>query len=212
MQRMLVVLLAVVLSVSTAISAGFAQAQSSTQPPAATPAPAITPTPEELAAEAKREAEQHRAMMRKAANLWQRIKRYRKNTWYWQDVMQVPRKRKPFIARASRHNLPKLQRMEGIWKNRAHRTKYRAHRPPMLWAWLCIHRHEAPSWGSNSNPKYKGGLQFDRIFELMYNYKLAISKGRANNWSKWEQIWTAVRAWRSHYFRPWPNTRKPCHV
>jgi hypothetical protein len=46
----------------------------------------------------------------------------------------------------------------------------------------------------------------------MYNYKLAISKGRANNWSKWEQIWTAVRAWRSHYFRPWPNTRKPCHV
>jgi hypothetical protein len=58
MQRILVVLLAIVLSASAFISAGFAQAQSSTQPPAVTPAPTTTTTPEELAAEAKRKAEQ----------------------------------------------------------------------------------------------------------------------------------------------------------
>jgi hypothetical protein len=212
MPRVLAVVLAIVLSASAFIYAGFAQAQSSTQQPAVTPAPTTTTTPEELEAEAKRMAEQRESIMLNSAKLRRRIKRYRETAWYWQDVMQAPRRRTPFFARASRHNVPKLQRLEGIWKNRAHHAKYRAHRPPMLWAWLCIHRHEAPSWGSNSNPKYKGGLQFDRLFELMYNYKLAISKGRANNWSKWEQIWTAVRAWRSRYFRPWPNTRKPCHV
>jgi FAD/FMN-containing dehydrogenase len=211
MQRMVVVLLAIMLSVSAAISAGFAQAQSSTEPPAVTPAPGITPTPEEFEAEAKRKAEQHRAITRKAAKLRQRIKLYRKNTWYWQDVMQVARKHKPAVAKSSRHDVPKLQWLVRIWKNRARHAKYHVHHPPYLRSWLCIHRHEGP-WNSSTNPVYDGGLQMDYTFQRMYGARWLRLKGRAYNWTMWEQIWTAVRAWRKRWFGPWPNTRKPCGV
>jgi hypothetical protein len=213
MQRILVVLLVAVLSVSAAIFATFAQAQSSTQP-AATPVPApeatVTPSPEELAAaEIKRKAE-HRVLMIKARNLRKKVQHYRARTWYWRSVMQKHNKRRPFFAHASR-NIPRLKYLVKVWKKRFRRASWQAHHPPMLWAWLCIHRHEGP-WNSNTNPKYDGGLQMDYIFQRMYGARWLRLKGPAYNWTMWEQIWSAVRAWRSRYFSPWPNTRKPCHV
>jgi hypothetical protein len=210
MQRTLAVVLVAVLSASAAISAGLAQAQSSTQPPAVTPAPSTTTTPEQLAAEAKRKAEQQQAMMAKAAKLRLRIKKYRKVTWRWQDVMQAARKHKPYFAHTSRHNVPNLKRLVRIWKNSAMRANKRAHQPPPgMWAWLCIHRHEGP-WNSNTNPIYDGGLQMDMTFQRMYGAKWLRLKGPAYNWTPLEQIWTAVRAWRTRGFYPWPNTARAC--
>jgi hypothetical protein len=210
MPKPTVVIWAAVLSIATATSAAPAQVQSNTQPPVITTAPVSTPTREELAAEAKRKAEQRQAMFVKAAKLRLRIRRYRNNTWQWQDVMQVARKRKPVIAHASRYNVPKLRHLAQIWTKRVHRAKYRAHHPPpSLWAWLCIHRHEGP-WTSNTNPIYDGGLQMDMTFQRMYGSKWLRQKGPAYNWTMWEQIWSAVRAWRTRRFSPWPNTARAC--
>jgi hypothetical protein len=208
MPKRLLAVVAVVLIMTAAIFAAFAQAQSSPQPPAATPGG--TPTPQEqAAAEVQRKVEEE-AQAVQAAKLRAQVKHYRGSTWYWRDVMSKPRMKRPFFAHASR-NIPRLQYLVKVWKKRAKRARYRAHHPPMLWAWLCIHRHEGP-WNSSTNPKYDGGLQMDYDFQRTYGARWLRLKGPAYNWTKWEQIWTAVRAWRTRYFTPWPNTRIPCGV
>lgn len=193
------------------VSVALAQSpEPSSTPPAATPVPTTTPTPEQVEA-AQRRAERREAHLVK--KLRDKIRYHRGQTNYWRGVMF----KKPLRVRYKKlMGLNSIQ-LKGVLKyakKARHRARYHAERPPMLWAWLCIHSHEASSWDSTSNPKYKGGLQFDRTFELMYNPKLAYEKGRASAWTKWEQIWTAVKAafWRGRGFGPWPKTRIPCGV
>jgi hypothetical protein len=53
----------------------------------------------------------------------------------------------------------------------------------------------------------------DHDFMNTYNHRLYRRKGTANHWTKWEQIWTAVKAYFSgRGFGPWPQTRRACGV
>ena len=197
--------------VLAALAAAQSPEQGSTQPPASTLAPVVTPMPEEQAfLEAKRKAEA-KAKAAKARALRKQIRHKRGRTWYWLDVMQKPRKSRPFFARASQ-NVQRLERLNRLWKKRLQRARHQAHNPPRKWAWFCIHSHEAPTWSSSTNPKYDGGLQMDDDFQWTYGRKWRLLKGPAYNWTKWEQIWAAVQAWYSRGFGPWPNTRLECGV
>jgi hypothetical protein len=212
MPRRLIVAALAVMAVAATAYAALAQAQVAPTP-ISTPntTAAVTPTPQEQAvAEAKRKAEL-RARALRARHLRHVIKKYRSRTWYWLDVMGKPRKNKPYFVGASR-NLGHLKKMLHVWKKRARRARYRGHHPPMLGAWLCIHRHEGP-WNSSTNPKYDGGLQMDDNFQNTYGARWRRLKGPAYNWTMWEQIWTAVKAYFSgRGFTPWPHTRIPCGV
>jgi hypothetical protein len=176
---------------------------------AATPVPRVSPK--------ARQAEQRKLLRKKLRKLRARVKRDRLATWHWQGVMLKPRSgARRNLARMS--EMPALRRHGRLWHERKLRANYQAHHPPMLWAWLCIHRHEAAwdnpglTWDGRPSPYY-GGLQMDRTFQATYNPRLYRQKGTANNWTMWEQIWTAVKAYRSgRGFGPWPNTRKPCGV
>lgn len=97
-----------------------------------------------------------------------------------------------------------------MWRRRERHAYRRAHHPPRFGAWLCIHRYEG-SWQDAGAPYY-GGLQMDLSFQETYGRWLLRTKGTANHWSPLEQIWVAVRAWRSRGFSPWPNTARYCGV
>jgi hypothetical protein len=182
---------------------GFAPLQ------AASPAPTVSPEEQRTA--------QRKLLRKKLRKIRARVKRDRLATWHWQDVMLKPRSGvRRNLARMS--ELPVLRRHGKLWHARKLRANYQAHHPPMLWAWLCIHRHEAAwnnpglTWDGRPSPYY-GGLQMDRTFQATYNPRLYRLKGTANNWTKWEQIWTALKAYFSRRgFGPWPNTRIPCGV
>jgi hypothetical protein len=102
-----------------------------------------------------------------------------------------------------------LRAVKQKWQ-RFHRRAYvRAHNPPHLRAWLCIHRYEA-AWTDTGAPYY-GGLQMDWGFMRTYGGWLLRSKGTANRWTPLEQMWVAERAYRSgRGFYPWPNTARYC--
>lgn len=172
--------------------------------------PVTTLAPEQIAAQAKAERAQARAEALRARKLHHKVKLYRAATWKWQDVMQKPRiGANQRLAEMASWRLSLLSKR---WKNRYTRAHKQAHNPPNKWAWFCIHSHEAP-WNSSTNPKYDGGLQMDDDFQWTYGAKLRRIKGPAYNWTMWEQIWTAVRAYNSgRGFTPWPNTARACGV
>ena len=131
--------------------------------------------------------------------------KYRQATWRWQRLMRVPLTpaRQRSSSRATRATVR-------VWRQRAKRAYRRAHNPPLESAWLCIHRHEAP-WTANTGNGYYGGLQMDVSFQRTYGRRLLVRKGRAHRWLPVEQIWVAVRAYRSgRGFYPWPNTARRC--
>jgi hypothetical protein len=142
------------------------------------------------------------------AFLLPRIVRARHETWRWQALMGV---QLTPSARAAERN-PSLAFRSWIWHlwlRRAKRSAHRAHHPPRLRAWLCIHRYEG-AW-SDPNPPYFGGLQMDIGFQRMYGGDLLLRKGTADHWSPLEQIWVAERAYRSgRGFYPWPKTARYC--
>lgn len=138
-----------------------------------------------------------------------KIERYQDETWRWQRLMLKPRT-------PSRTN--SLQSASGayrawvldVWHERALRARAQARRPPLLAAWLCIHRHEGP-WRANTGNGYYGGLQMDLAFQQRYAPGLLLRKGTADRWTPLEQIWVAVRAHRSgRGFHPWPQTAQRC--
>jgi len=99
--------------------------------------------------------------------------------------------------------------LRAAWRRRAHRALYRAHHPPHLGAWRCIHRLEG-SWRDPNSPYY-GGLQMDLSFQQAYGHRLLRRKGTADNWSPYEQMWVAERAVRAgRGFYPWPLTARRC--
>jgi hypothetical protein len=95
------------------------------------------------------------------------------------------------------------------WRLRAERSRYRAHHPPHLAGWRCIHRYEG-SW-SDPNSPYYGGLQMDLGFQRTYGPGLLRRKGTADHWAPFEQMWIAERAFKAGLgFSPWPLTSRRC--
>ena len=137
----------------------------------------------------------------------QLVDKYRQATWRWQRLMRVPLT--PARQRSSSRETFRRATVR-VWRQRAKRAYRRAHNPPREAAWLCIHRHEA-AWTANTGNGYYGGLQMDMSFQRAYGRRLLVRKGLAHRWLPIEQIWVAVRAYRSgRGFYPWPNTARRC--
>lgn len=99
--------------------------------------------------------------------------------------------------------------LRDAWRIRAERARYRAHHPPHLSEWRCIHRWEG-SWTDPNSPYY-GGLQMDISFQRAYGPDLLRRKGTANHWQPYEQMWVAERALKAgRGFHPWPLTASRC--
>lgn len=99
--------------------------------------------------------------------------------------------------------------LRDAWRIRAERARYRAHHPPHLSEWRCIHRWEG-SWTDPNSPYY-GGLQMDISFQRAYGPNLLRRKGTANHWRPYEQMWVAERALKAgRGFHPWPLTASRC--
>lgn len=145
----------------------------------------------------------------KAVAYWRhRAHMWRVETWHWERVMGVP-----LIPARARRALEttatvRLRRVSRLWRGREHRAWKRAHHPPLYSGWLCIHHYEG-AWNDSGAP-YWGGLQMDLSFQQEYGRWLLATKGTANRWTPLEQIWVAVRAWRTRGFSPWPNTARDC--
>jgi hypothetical protein len=135
------------------------------------------------------------------------IKRFQRETWYWQRVMGVPQT----ALRARRLawlSVSRIKELDSRWYRAEKSASRLAHHPPNMSAWLCIHHYEG-SWSDSGGPYY-GGLQMDISFQSTYGGWLLRQKGTADHWSPLEQIWTAERAARSRGFYPWPNSARIC--
>jgi hypothetical protein len=138
-----------------------------------------------------------------------KIRALRRQTWRWQRLMRVPLTRLTRAAERS-ESLAFQRWVLQSWRKKAGKMRRRAHNPPRLQAWLCIHRHEGP-WNANTGNGYYGGLQMDVRFQRTYGADLLRRKGLAHRWGYLEQIWVAERAYRSgRGFYPWPNTARSC--
>lgn len=127
------------------------------------------------------------------------------------------------LSKLTQHPRPTVSRTRGdfdsllryrlwrrdAWRIRAERARFRAHHPPHLAEWRCIHRWEG-SWTDPNSPYY-GGLQMDLAFQRAYGPGLLRHKGTANHWAPYEQMWVAERAFKAgRGFHPWPLTALRC--
>ena len=127
------------------------------------------------------------------------------------------------LSKLTQHPRPTVSRTRGdfdsllryrlwrrdAWRIRAERARFRAHHPPHLAEWRCIHRWEG-SWTDPNSPYY-GGLQMDLTFQRVYGTGLLRHKGTANHWAPYEQMWVAERALKAgRGFHPWPLTARRC--
>jgi hypothetical protein len=132
-----------------------------------------------------------------------RIVVLKKETWRWQRLMGKP------LTHALPRPVPPLPVRPTRWTRIAIVARLRAHHPPHLRAFLCIHRYEG-SWTDSGGPYY-GGLQMDWGFMSAYGRQLLRRKGTADHWTPLEQIWVAERAYRNgRGFYAWPNTARYC--
>ena len=137
------------------------------------------------------------------------IARWKRVTWRRESLMRVRRTRLPLASRTN--DAEERQLILNAWKRKALVRRRQVQRPPLLRAWLCIKRYEGP-W-NDPNPPYYGGLQMDLQFQRTYGFDLLRRKGTADKWTPFEQIWVAVRAYRSgRGFYPWPNTARYCNL
>ena len=150
----------------------------------------------------------HRAARQRAVSFYaQEIHKLRLETWYWQRVMGL-RPARVLSSSLGRVSIARLQHLDAVWKRREKAAFHRAHHPPHLAAFMCIHHYEG-SWHDSRAP-YWGGLQMSYTFQSRYAGWLLRRKGTADHWTPLEQIWTAARAARSRGFYPWPNTARMC--
>ncbi len=127
------------------------------------------------------------------------------------------------LSKLTQHPRPTVSRTRGdfdsllryrlwrrdAWRIRAERARFRAHHPPHLAEWRCIHRWEG-SWTDPNSPYY-GGLQMDLAFQRAYGPGLLRHKGTANHWAPYEQMWVAERALKTgRGFHPWPLAALRC--
>jgi hypothetical protein len=143
-------------------------------------------------------------------HLLRRASRFRQKARRLHRLMGIPR---PRIVQRDRAEFDSLlayrQWLRQAWRGRAIRAQLRSRRPPHLRAWLCIHRLEG-HW-RDANAPYYGGLQMDLMFQRQYGSDLLRSKGTADHWTPYEQMWVAERALRSSGgFYPWPLTARRC--
>ena len=127
-------------------------------------------------------------------------------------LSKLTRHPRPTVSR-TRSDFDSLLRyrrwLRDAWRIRAERARYRAHHPPHLGEWRCIHRWEG-SWTDPNSPYY-GGLQMDLSFQRAYGAGLLRRKGTANHWAPYEQMWVAERAVKAgRGFYPWPTTARRC--
>jgi len=132
---------------------------------------------------------------------------YERATWRWERVMGAQRTETAGRTLTSM-SIRDVRQAVRLWRSRAEAASRRAHRPPHLEAWLCIHRYEG-SWTDTGGPYY-GGLQMNVTFQERYGWWLFRHKGTADHWTPLEQMWTAEKALRSRGFWPWPNTARAC--
>ncbi len=212
MGRLWLLIAVVALALAAAPALLFAAAEveagerSSTVAPA-TPAtgPASTTPPARQPTSSKRSS---RLLGPRSPFLIRKIKRHRRATWYWQDVMGKPRTESAFSDRKSRVKAYRKWVLR-LWKRRHAQARRQALHPPNEWAWLCLQRYEG-SW-RDPHPPYWGGLQMDMSFMRAYGSRLLSRKGTADRWTPLEQMWVAERALRAgRGFYPWPNTARKC--
>ncbi len=127
-------------------------------------------------------------------------------------LSKLTRRPRPTVSR-TRADFDSLLRyrlsLRDAWGIRAERARRRAHHPPHLAEWRCIHRWEG-SWTDPNSPYY-GGLQMDIGFQRTYGPRLLRRKGTANHWAPYEQMWVAERALKAgRGFHPWPVTARWC--
>ncbi len=133
----------------------------------------------------------------------------RRETWRWERLMG---RRLTQSSDSARHveSIGYRQWVLRLWTRRAARARRRAHHPPHLADWLCIHRYEG-GWKDDTGNGYYGGLQMDLEFQQTYGPELLRRKRTADHWTPLEQIWVAERAYESgRGFYPWPNTARYC--
>jgi hypothetical protein len=139
---------------------------------------------------------------------------YKQETWQTQKILGL------HPTRASTQPLgPSVayrKWVRNLWKHRAAVMKLKLRHPPHLSQWLCLFRYEQQpdqGWATNISNGYYGGLQMDISFQRHYGAWLYASKGTADHWTEWEQMWTAERAFATgRGFGPWPNTRLSCGI
>ena len=150
----------------------------------------------------------HIAGVQELQRLAGRIAGYQRATWGWERLMGIRRTQTEGRVLSSMR-IEDVEQALALWRGRAARAAARAHHPPYLRAWLCIHRYEG-SWRDSGAPYY-GGLQMDVGFMQRYGGWLLRTKGTADHWTPLEQIWTAEKARRNgRGFWPWPNTARMC--
>jgi hypothetical protein len=145
----------------------------------------------------------------KTLRLRARALHYRTVARRWRALMGKPRARLGTAPIAFKSLLEQRRWRARAWRARALAARLAGHRPPHLRAWICIHRYEG-SW-RDPNAPYFGGLQMDLTFQWQYGPRLVRSKGTADHWTRFEQMWVAERAHRSgRGFYPWPLTARRC--
>ncbi len=150
-----------------------------------------------------------RAEARSVAYWSGEARRAQATTARWLTVVRGRPPRDSFGLRASA-SAQAVQKLARVWRRRAIAASRRAHHPPRLGAWNCIHHYEG-SW-TDPNAPYWGGLQMDYDFQNAYGAWLLKHEGTANHWTPLEQIWAGVRAWRVRGFEPWSSTAHACGV
>jgi hypothetical protein len=135
----------------------------------------------------------------------------RKETRYWQKVMQRKQKIPRVGARLLQtFSTASLERALANSRERTKRVRRAAKDPPHERQFRCIHRHEG-AWDANTGNGYYGGLQMDSSFQRTYGRWLLRTKGRAHRWTPIEQIWVGERALREgRGFYPWPVAARRC--
>jgi hypothetical protein len=144
--------------------------------------------------------------LERQASLWMaaRIRAYRQTVAHWRRVIGTAPVRETAAVGGREATFVR-------WRRLARATLQRAENPPLESAWRCIHRYEG-SWRDANGPYY-GGLQMDLGFQRRYGRYLLATKGTADHWTPFEQMWVAARAHSSgRGFAPWPNTARYCGV
>jgi hypothetical protein len=145
-----------------------------------------------------------------SAPLGPKIQKARKTTWHWQRVMQRPRTPVRGTAARQKESIEYQQWVLRVWRSRAARAYRVSHDPPHERQFRCIHRHEG-GWEADTGNGYYGGLQMDIAFQRAYGRRLLRTKGTADNWTPFEQIWVGERALRAgRGYHPWPVAARRC--
>ena len=146
-------------------------------------------------------------------DLVRQIDRFRHVTWRWQRLMGKPRTPTLYTERRTSDDAY-MRWVRNVWLRRARAVQRLAMHPPHHAGWLCIHRYEqhpAQGWATRTGNGYYGGLQMDIQFQRTYGPELLRTKGTADRWTAFEQMWVAERAYSSgRGYYPWPNTARNC--